>query len=658
MRMDRTAQVLATALVCALPLNAWAQGAPKLVDKLQFWNLDEYEAKTGAKVPAFKQAPTLDAQVTAGTLPPVDKRLPQREDVVVVQPREAIGTYGGTISFNATNPNSFANVGWSAWDVHLTGFSTNWEEIVPDLARSVELSADNKVATVRLRRGLKWSDGRPLTADDVMFWYEDIATHPDLPPMPAQFVIGGKPAVVAKVDDVTVTFTFAAPNPGFPLSVARIEAGFPLAPRHYLSKWHKKYNPDADALAKSEGYNSWVDAFLAHSNGQTVDTQIDPKLPVAKPWMLTEKDRFGNQYYSRNPYYFKVDTAGNQLPYIDKQARMLISDMEVVKLNVQSGKLDYADKFAIADLPVLRAGEAAGKYTTMLYAADLGAIRKYQFNLTVNDPVLRAIFNDIRFRQAMSLAVNREEINQTIYFSLGVPRQWGVSSKSPFYQAWMGDHFSAYDPAKAGALLDEMGLKKGPDGMRLRPDGQPLKVILSDAVGSVPLSELMAEYWKKVGVATQINTTTREAFSQTLKANDIQASVWFADVVSEKDMYARPIWFRPPYGLDANPLGGGLAWREWWLSGGQKGTQPPEEFRKQMELVDKWQATRIGSDEYYKLGTEVVSNTVKQMLHIGTVGEVPYVYTRNNRLKNFPGEKMLFIDHLHGSHSEQWFLQN
>ena len=268
-----------------------------------------------------------------------------------------------------------------------------------------------------------------------MFWYKDIATNSELPPMPAQFIIGGKPAVVAKVDDVTVTFTFAAANPGFPLSVARIEPGFPLAPRHYLSKWHKKYNPDADKLAKSEGYNSWVDAFLAHANGQTVDSQIDPNLPVAKPWALTEKDRFGNQYYSRNPYYFKVDTAGNQLPYIDKQARMLISDMEVVKLNVQSGKLDYADKFAIADLPVLRSGEGAGKYTTMLYAADLGAIRKYQFNLTVNDPALRVIFNDIRFRQAMSLAVNREEINQTIYFALGVPRQWGVSSKSPFYQA-------------------------------------------------------------------------------------------------------------------------------------------------------------------------------------------------------------------------------
>lgn len=637
---------------------AMAQTPGPRADKLNYSSLDDYEAKTGARVPAFKQAPMLDADVASGALPPVEKRLPVREDVQVVTPRDSIGRYGGTISYNATNPNSFGNIGWSAQDVHLTILTTNWEDVLPDLARSVTLSPDNTVATVKLRRGTRWSDGAPLTADDIMFWYQDIVTNPALPPMPAQFIVGGKPVTVAKVDDATVTFTFAAPNPGFVLTLARTDPGFPLAPKHYLQRWHKTYNPDADALAKSEGFSSWVDAFLSHMNGQTQENQVDPKLPVAKAWVLQNIDRFGNGNYSRNPYFWKVDPQGNQLPYIDKQVRMLISDPEVVKLNVQGGKLDYADKFAIADLPVLKAGEAAGRYTTMLYAADLGAIRKYQFNLTVKDPGLRAIFNDIRFRQAMSLAVNREEINATIYFGLGVPRQWGVSSKSPFYEDWEGGHFAAHDPAKAGALLDEMGLKKGANGMRLRPDGQPLKLILSDAVNSTSLSELMAEYWRKVGVDTQLNTTTREAFAQALTNGDIQASVWFADVVSEKDMYSRPIWFRPPYGLDTNPVGGGLPWREWWVSKGQRGAEPPEAFRKQLELVDTWQGTRVGSPEYYTLGKQVVADTVRQMLHVGTVGEVPYVYIRSNKLKNFPDEKMLFIDHFTGAQSAQWYLDN
>ena len=120
------------------------------VDKLDYYSLDAYEAKAGKKVPAFKQAPMLDADVASGALPPVEKRLPVREDVQVVVPRESIGRYGGTISYNATNPNSFGNIGWSAQDVHLTGLTTNWEEVFPDLAKSVELSPDNTVATVKL----------------------------------------------------------------------------------------------------------------------------------------------------------------------------------------------------------------------------------------------------------------------------------------------------------------------------------------------------------------------------------------------------------------------------------------------------------------------------------------------------------------------------
>jgi len=628
----------------------------KLVDDFMTWSLSDYEKESGKTVPEFKQSPQFDADVASGALPSVADRLPVREDVMVERPRDGVGTYGGTIRYNATNPQSFGNVGYSAWDAHLAGVTTNWEIVYPDIAKSIVLADDNLSATVTLRRGMKWSDGQPVTADDILFFFNDIGGQGDLPPLPGNFIVGGKPVTVEKVDDVTVVFHFAAPNPAFILTVARAEAGFPLAPKHYLQKWHKDFNPDADAVAKQEGFASWIDAFVSHQNGQTGDFQVDPNLPVLKPWRLTQVDQFGNQYYKRNPFYWKVDTEGNQLPYIDEQVRMLISDPEVVKLNVQSGQLDYADKFAQADLPVLKAGEQAGNYTTMLYSADQGAIVKYQFNLTVDDPVLRQIFNDVRFREAMSLALNRDEINDTIFFGLGVPRQWGVSSKSPLYEDWMGPYFAEYDVAKANALLDEMGLTKGADGVRVRPDGQPLRIILSDAINRVQLSELVAEYWTALGVPTQVNTVTRETFSQAVAAGQVQASVWFADVVSEKDMYTRPIWFRPPYGLDTNPVGGGLAWRQWDLSGGKEGEEPPPEFKAQQELVNRWQATKLGSDEYYALGKEVVGNTVKQMLHIGTVGEVPYIYTRSNKLKNFPGDQMLYIDHLRGAHAEQWYL--
>lgn len=639
----------------AMPRPASAQQVD-LIDNFRAWTLSDYEAATGQTVPDFTEAPMLAARVASGDLPPLAERLPVREDVLVVQPRDQIGTYGGTLRYNATNPQTFGNMGFTAKDVHLAAFTTNWEEVYPEIARSIELAPDQMSATVTLRRGMRWSDGVPVTADDILFFFNDIGAHPDLPPLPAPLIVGGQPTEVEKVDDHTVIFRFGGPNPAFILSVARTEPGFPLAPRHYLQQWHKDYNPDAEALAASEGFSSWVDAFVSHQAGQTQDFQVDPNLPVLKPWVMRETDQFGNIYYERNPYYWKVDTQGQQLPYTDEQVRVLIADPEVAKLNLQAGQLDFADKFVSADLPVLRAGEAGGGYTTMLYPGDLGAIIKYQFNITVDDPVLEPIFNDLRFRQAMSLAVNRQEINDTAFFGLGVPRQWGVSSRSPFYEDWMADHFAAYDPAAANALLDEMGLTMGPNGIRLRPDGQELRIVLFDAINRVQVSELVAEYWSDVGVATQVNTITREAFQQEVMARKVQASVWFADVVSEKDMYTRPIWFRPPYGLDTNPLGGGAAWRQWELTNGAEGTEPPAEYRAQQELVARWQSTPLQSEEYFELGKQVVGNTVRKMLHIGTVGEVPYIYARSNRLMNFPNEQKLYIDHFRGAHSDQWFL--
>lgn len=649
-----TLLVFVFALLC-IPVAAQEAGFSP-VDSFRVWNLDEYEAETGSTIATFNEAPMLAERVASGDLPKLEDRLPVREDIQVVQPREAIGTYGGELRYNATNPSTFGNIGWSAWDQHLAGLSTNWEVIFPNIAKSIEFSEDNTVVTITLRRGMKWSDGQPVTSDDIMFWYENIMLHPELPNLPSSYIVGGQPAVLAKVDENTVTVTFATAYPGFIEIIARTETGFPIAPRHYLEQWHIDFNEDAQAKAEEEGYATWIEAFEAHRGGQIADFQIDPGLPVLKPWILLSIDEFGNKIYERNPYYWKVDTEGNQLPYIDRQIRVLLSDLEVVKLNIQAGDLDYADKLLISDLPVLRAGEAEGNYTALLFPTDQGATRKYQFNITVGDPVLREIFNDIRFRQAMSLAINREEINETLFFGLGIPRQWGVSTNSPFYEDWMSDYYAAYDPEQANALLDEMGLTMGSDGIRLRPDGQPLRIVLWDAIDNIRMDELVVEYWGDVGVATEINPSTREAQVAALLANEVHVSVWFADVVAAIDMHTRPIWFRPPYGLDTTPLGGGFAWRTWWLTNGAEGEEPPPYYLEQMQLADDFLLTSVGSEEYFELGQQLVNRTVEQMLHIGTVGEVPYIYVRSNRIQNFPSESTIYIDHLRGAHSDQWYV--
>ena len=629
------------------------------IDKFNTLNLGDYQKKHHP-INSFQEAPLLQSKVKKGLIPELKDRLPSKEDILVVTPRDSIGIYGGEITFNATNPSSFGNTGFTAWDQHLMGYTTNWEVLVPEIANSVELSSDFKSAVVTLRKGMKWSDGNKFSSDDILFWYEDIVQNQDLPNMPRQLAPGGMTVNIEKINEYQVKFRFENPFPSFALALARFSSGFPMAPQHYLKKWHIKYNKDAKAIAKEEGFNSWIDAFVFHYNGQTGQNDFDINMPVLKPWKLTRIDEFGNKFYERNPYYWKVDTEGNQLPYIDRQVRLIVSEPEVVKLKVQSGEIDYGFyNLRVEDLPILKAGEEKGNYKTILWPAAQGSMQKYQFNITVKDKILNKLFNDIRFRQAMSLAIDRTDINQTLFFGLAKPRQWGVEPTSPFYEDWMSTYYASYDPKEANRLLDEIGLRKGPDGIRIRPDGEPLTIVLWDAIKRIPLSEIVAEYWRKVGVQVTINPSTREAFKQALIANEVHASVWFADVVAEKDMYQRPIWFRPPYGIDSTPVGGGLAWREWWFTKGKKGEKPADQyFIDQMDLVGKWQMTRMGSEDYFSLGKEIVKRTLERMYHIGTVGEAPEVFVRAKNLINFPpDEGTVYINHLVSGHSDQWYLQ-
>lgn len=647
--------ILCLVLTLGLYTAALAQDEA-YVDNYKTWSLDEYEKEIGKTVSSFNESPTLDAQVEGGTLPPVEERLPVREDILVVQPRQEVGQYGGELTWYGMNPESFGNTGWTAWDQDITGASANLDEFFPQIAKSVDLSKDLKTVTMTLRRGLKWSDGEPVTTEDVMFWYEDIMLNEELQSLPGDLAPNGDPVVVKTPDDNTVTFTFKEP---YPVIMTLLQNIFPMAPKHYLQQFHIKYNKNAAQEAKTAGFNTWADYFVNRSSGQTGDDQVNADLPVLKPWTLESVDQFGNKFYSRNAYYWKVDTEGNQLPYVDSQVRLLLSDPEVIVLNIQAGKIDYTSAgfgLEITDLPVLKAGEASGNFTTLLWPQATGANWKYSFHLTVNDPVLRDIFGDVRFREAMSLAIDRNEINETLFLGLGVPRQWGPPEGDRFYEDWMSDYYATFDPEQANQLLDDMGLKWDADHQyRLRPDGKRLTVILWDAISQAQQDELVKDYWEAVGVAVTINPSTREAFAQAALADELQASVWWGTWNDELKLYQIPIWFRPPWGLDSTPIGGGLAWWTWFNTKGQQGQEPPAEQLEQMKRLQTFQQSERGSETYLKLGKEIVKHTIEEMVNIGTTGQAPAVAIRTNRLQNFPDE-MFFSEHLKGGQSDQWFL--
>jgi peptide/nickel transport system substrate-binding protein len=280
-----------------------------------------FEAATGMKLKAYSEAPMLAKKVAAGELPPVAERLP--EEVVVVDPMDEMGSYGGDYRIATITPGCCGD-----FELMFTRFQNILnvnpaiDDTIPNIAQGWELSSDFKSLKLMLRKGLKWSDGAPFTADDFIFWWEDFVLNEDLgQSVNPAWKPGGKPMKMTKVDDHTLQMDFAEPYPivldklAFS-PYARGRATFPVAPKHYLSKLHIKYNPNANADAKKAGFDDWKKRFLSVYANQSDDRNV-PGFPTMEAWVHVRSDELGNRYFERNPYFWVVDTAGRQLPYID-----------------------------------------------------------------------------------------------------------------------------------------------------------------------------------------------------------------------------------------------------------------------------------------------------------------------------------------------------
>jgi len=602
-----------------------------------------------------KEAPMLAELVKAGKLPPLKDRLPA--EPLVVRP-EQIGKYGGIIRAGAFGPKSGGLDDEVVRVQNLFQIEPDLKTITPNIVKSFEIAKDFKSMTIVLRKGMKWSDGAPFTADDFMFWYQDVAQNKDLVPTPnILWTPGGQLWKQTKVDDVTLRYEFAAPYPAIDIVFAKSHSNGRLyQPKHYLQKWHIKYNPQAGDLAKQEGYQNWFQTFLAHmSYGQD---QQDPNLPVVDPWRLKSIDVSGNKYSERNPYYWKVDTAGNQLPYIDEQQRILVQNAEVRVLKFISGELHNAGEnpLPVKDYTLYKENEQKGSYSVFLFENTRGSDCSFSFNLTHKDPVLRKVFNDVKFRQAMSLAINRKQINDVLYYGKAMPYQATTPPITSFYEDWMGKQFIEFDQAKANALLDEIGLKWDAEKKgRLRPDGQPLKIVLEATEEFFPMSELVAEHWTKVGIQTTVKQEERTFFYSRGPANERDAQAWTYDGAAEFNMRQGGGRLRPPWGspIDAAPL-----WQAWFESKGATGEQPPEIVRKNYDLMNQFNAAVPGSPEYMKLGKEILTNHAQNLWIIGTT-VAPRVILLSNKLGNAPKKGTFAADFMFWIpyKGDQWFFK-
>lgn len=568
--------------------------------------------------------------VAKGELPPVDERLPVEEDILIVEPIEEIGQYGGTWRRAFLGVADFHAYGRLNYEPMVRWPRDPRDPIRPGIAKKWEWSDDGKTLTLYLRKGMKWSDGEPFTVDDILFWWEDIALNTDLSPSPpSEWVVQGEPMTVEKVDDYMVKLHFKAPNGlairmlafhgnQWPLAFERF--GF-FAPKHYLQQFHPKYNAE---ITDYKLFNEKADDF-------------NTERPALTPWPVKEWEPGANKLIAeRNPYYWKTDPEGNQLPYIDRIRLDLVENSEVVNLKAANGELDFQfRRISIASYSVFMENREKGNYRVLRWPTATGAAPLIMPNQTIEEPVLRELFREKKFRQALSLAINRERINEVSYLGLGVPRQATVLPQSPYYVPEAERMYADYNPDEANRLLDEIGLTERDDeGFRLRPDGKTLEVTVETTATSGPFLdalELVKENWDAVGVKTAIKSMTRELYWPRVMGNQVEIATWGMDRGLEP--MVDPIWLFPY----RDHSWYAVLWGIWYATGGQKGEEPPEEVRRAQKLFDEFKAT-VDPDRQIEIGKELVRISAENTWLIGTVGMMPSIVIAKNNFRNIPEE--------------------
>ena len=610
---------------------------------------------------AYQEAPMLAAMVKAGQLPPVDERLPSNPKVV--EPYDSIGQYGGTLRMIDVNNNM--SIGLRVRHTGLFRYNQTASQSETDLAASHTWSNNNSTLTIELRDGLRWSDGEPFTTADLMFKWEHEILNEEVHPRGIDpfWTIGGKRAVWEAVDDTTLSITWGAPNPVAMDRFGRTHFSGDNAlflPAHYVKQFHADFNDDAAALATELGFETWVNLFndrRAQGYNQSAVTVGRPYLDMHTPEVV-ESTRV---LLVRNPYYHHVDTAGNQLPYIDRFEVAHVGDKQLYDLKVSAGEVDFAAYYTGApSLPTYKAGEEQGNYTTYIAQSLRPAELILFLNLNIEDPVLHDLFNNKDFRVGLSVALNRDQMNEIVFFGMGDAHPaTPLNSMEFFDQAWYNDNL-AFDVERANQLLDGSGLtQKDSDGFRVRPDnGKRLSLVIEIGVLEGPkeaLCELVSNDWRQVGIEGACKVMDGALMSERIDSNLTAVSAWH---MGRSTLLGRGT--PDQYAFErcaANSWG--RQWCYWFVSGGESGIEPPDEIKA---LNERWQAFKgaaTGTPEAVELGKAYFAYFANELPMIPTIGLAPHPVVIHNRLKNVPSEDIFW-----GSDTnfyapykpEQWYI--
>ena len=614
----------------------------------QQYELTEFEKAADCKL-TFSQNPDigkLNSRIRGNPeLPPVEQRLP--DEPLVVAPYSSIGKYGGTFDMMSNATEAGTSDFLAIRHVNLVRYSDDLQTIVPNVAKSWKWNDDFTQLTFFLRKGHKWSDGAPFTAEDVKYWYDNLSLNPKVFEKPKNYVlVADKRMTVDVIDPQTVRFNLPAPKPGLLAHFANSYAqGF--QPKHFLAKWDPELNPDADKMAKAAGFEDGMEVLSNYyGNSDWTDTPTPmlrspdkvaklpaDTMPTLESHILISESTEGRHLVA-NPYFFQVDTAGNQLPYISEQDEIFVNEDEVRLLKLVNSEVDFkAQSLQLSTAPLLLENQEKGDYTVHLRPEV--TIASFGINMTHENLEKRKVFADLRFRQAMSVAINRPEINEAAFFGMGEPKQYvGFSPPPPFVDAKWIQHYAQYDPKLANKLLDEVGLKDvDGDGFRDLLNGDKLVINLQFSVQGVAaaLVELVAQHWGAVGVQTTVKEVTPDEYRSAQSANKLDVTMWRNGQPLAIVLGTNQIWV-PPY-HDYFTVRTNMLWAEWVDSNGASGVEPPDYAKQMIKDITEFQSTTVGTPESDKLGARLVENLVKNLLFIGTV-QVPAPIYHRNRVQN------------------------
>ncbi|MEZ4712443.1 MAG: ABC transporter substrate-binding protein [Caldilineaceae bacterium] len=585
-------------------------------------------AEAAAAPSAYNEVPFFADAVAAGELPPIEERLPNEPFVVgpgILNSEQwldwEVGNYGGTIhvpSLNGTSHEMLLALGMTI----LRAPDQSTKDPLPAIVSSYEINDDYTEYTLTIREGLKWSDGHPVTTEDVrMTWelYGDERFYPSFPVKARTQGRGdGAPGELTIIDDFTFKITFADSYGQFLAELASWIPDYTLLfrPAHFIKQFHADYTDMAEIqpILDELEIDTWENlVILKDMPHWELHQQHGIGVPALTPW-IAEEVTTAKTTLVRNPYYWKVDVAGNQLPYVDRVEAEVSNELQAIILKAAAGEYDVMTSYAqLKEMPLYQENAERSNIATVLH----GSINNppilflnHDFDYETEGSVWQSLVSDPRFGSALASAIDKEDVNNNLYF--GLYTLDGITKEN-------------FDPDASNALLDEIGMsERDADGFRLAPNGDPFELIITTAEISpdfLGLGELLKVYFENVGIRTTFDVIGNDLFGQRMDANELMATIHWSD---------EPIW-APGISEDYCPDCKGH-WapmsQQWFLSNGESGREPPDYLKEYFELHTARKVVPPQSPEGEELYANLMNWFAEHYATIWPVGRmtVPTLY--------------------------------